>query len=247
MLESKLFATIKAGQAHRVEGYIYFSVTGVKGGGKTTYTIKVMTQVFMALGYGEDDAYRMALKHLLYDKKEVISFLRHHSGHQQAIMTWDDCRVHGSGMSYITAPRETQILSGLFDTARDSVACIMTTAPSSRGLLSFLKNELGWKGQVVPLYCRKEWRECRLYSRYELPTGDLKITGNKISDTFHYRLPDDVYEIIRAKRSKYKEILLNNIDKMIAKSLDKENKQLQSELLYLKDSEKEEVDTYDGE
>ena len=216
MIENKLKATELIDKALAREGYESFAVVGRKGAGKTTYAVKVATQLYQMRGYGEDSAYKLALKVLLFDKNEIIAFLKHNAGRQQAILIWDDARAHGSAMGYLTQPRETQILLGLMDTARDSVASVILTSPSTKGLLGFLKNEEGWLIKVTKSRIAN-WRDGTSYQRYELPSGQMRI-AKKYIDQFHRMLPSDIYQAIKEKRRHYKDIIIKNLEDRIKTS-----------------------------
>ena len=216
MIENKFKATELIDKALAREGYESFAVVGRKGAGKTTYAVKVATQLYQMRGYGEDSAYKLALKVLLFDKNEIIAFLKHNAGRQQPILIWDDARAHGSAMGYLTQPRETQILLGLMDTARDATAGLILTSPSTKGLLSFLKNEEGWLVKVTKSRIAN-WRDGTLYQRYELPSGQMRI-AKKWIDRFHRMLPTDIYQAVKEKRRHYKDIIIKNLEDRIKAS-----------------------------
>lgn len=216
MIETRFKATELIHRATRREGYESFAVVGKRGAGKTTYCVKVMTQVYVLRGYGEDDAYRLALKHLIFDQNEIITFLKNHSGRQAPVLTWDDIRAHASGYSAIMAPRQTQILLGLFDTIRDSTAGFLSTSPSVKGVLSFIKLAEGWLVKVTNGK-QYNWRDGTGYSKYELPSGTTKI-AKRFIDKFHCMLPDDVFQAVRQKRMYYKDIVIKNLEDRIKES-----------------------------
>lgn len=234
MIEERFVVTKYIMRSFKREGYEAFSIVGKKGVGKTTFSIKIMCQIFQELGYGEDNAYKLALSNLIFDKQEIIKFLRKYTNHQQPVLCWDDVRAHASGMSYTTAPRETQMLLGLMDTARDSVCGFLMTAPSTHGVLRFIRREEGWLTKITK---GKEanWRIAKGYSRYELPSGQMRIS-HRFNDSFHYKLPDDVYAQVKEKRRHYKQIVINNIQKLIDRTDNqRQKKRYEEELVSIQD------------
>jgi len=209
-MEQTFVITKRILRAYKQEGYEAFNIIGRKGVGKTTYAVKIMTQIFMSFGYSEDEAYRIAIKHLIFDKREIIDFLTKHSNHQQPVLCWDDLRSHASGFSAVTAPIDTQKLLGLLDTARDSICGFLSTSPSMQGVLGFIKREEGYHVKIKK--DRNGWRVATGYQRYELPSGQMRIAP-KFADRFYRLLPDDIYKLVKEKRAKYKQIVLKNLSR----------------------------------
>jgi len=209
-MEPTFVTTKRILSAYKQEGYEAFSITGKKGSGKTVFSVKVMAQVFMSFGYSEEEAYDIAVKHLIFDKKEIIDFLLKHSNRQQPVLCWDDIRVHASGMSYITAPIDTQKLLGLLDTARDSICGFLTTSPSMKGVLGFIRKEEGYSIKIKKM--PSGYRRAVGYARYELPSGQMRI-ATRYQDVFKFKLPDEIYAQVKEKRKRYKQIVLENLDR----------------------------------
>ena len=116
-------------------------------------------------------------------------------------------------MSYVSAPLQTQLLLGLFDCARDSVACILTTCPSTKGVMSFLKQEQGYQ-ILVHRSQTPHWRAAKGYLKFEIPSGTMRIKP-KFIDDFHFKVPDWVYFRLKEKRKHYKDILVKSIEERI--------------------------------
>lgn len=221
MRENRFNMTNLALYAYKNTQFQSFNIVGRKGAGKTTMAMKTMCQTFMALGHDEDKAYQLALDNLLFAKSDIINYLHKHSGKQQPIVCFDDVRSNLSAMSYISFPLQTQLLQSLCDVARDSVACIITTCPSTKGLLSFLRREQGYH-VLVHRHKDKDWRRCKGYLKFEIPSGTMRIKP-KFIDDFHYKLPDDIYEKVCEKRKRYKDILVKSIEDRI-ENLNSRNK-----------------------
>jgi len=213
MLEKQFQSTIKINRAIKRYEYEFFHLVGRKGVGKTTLAVKIMCQVYMELGYDEGSAWQMAIDNTLFDKNDIINFLKKHRGKPAPVLCWDDARVFGSGMSYVSQPLQTQTLLGLLDTIRTSTSALILTSPSITGLLKFLRNEEGW---LIKITKGRDynWRSAKAYQRYLLPSGAPRLVSRYYED-FHYRLPDWVFEKIEKKRIKYKDRIIKFLDERI--------------------------------
>lgn len=213
MIENRFISVDKILRAHKYDQYEFFHIIGKKGWGKTTLSVKIMTQTYMALGYDETSAWQMAIDHLVFDKRDIINFLKTHTGKPEPVLCWDDARVFGSGMSYVIQPLETQELFGLMDTIRTSVTGFILTSPAVTGLLKFLRTEEGW---LLKVGKDRQWnqRRARVYERVLLPSGTPRLY-RKYEEEFHYRLPDWVYAKVKAKRLRYKKKIIDFIDTRI--------------------------------
>jgi hypothetical protein len=220
MIENQFVVTRLSLRAHKKESFESFQIVGKKGNGKTVYATKVMGQIFMAQGLDEDSAYEQALNHLLFSKQDITNFLHKYSGDQQPVVCFDDVRSNLSAMSYISFPLQTQLLLGLCDCARDSVASILTTSPSTKGVLSFLKREQGYQ-VLIHKDRRNNWRIAKGYMKFEIPSGIMRIKPRFI-DSFHFLLPNWVYERVKAKRKMYKDILVKSMEERISKLAQKD-------------------------
>ena len=234
MREEEFVVTKKILRAHRQEEYESFYLVGRKGVGKTTFAVKIVTQIYMTLyKLSEDDAYKEALKVLFFDMNDVISFLKKYSGEQQTVMIWDDIRAHMSGYAVKAKPREAHEVLALMDTARDSVCGFISTSPSVKGVASFLKQEQGWLC-VIRKDRNHNWRVCKGYLRFEIPSGTMRHTP-RFQDFFYKMLPDWVYHEVKEKRRHYKEIAVKNIEDRIKQSqVERDITQLKNELEFIK-------------
>jgi len=192
-----------------------------------------MCQVFMAQGYDEDSAYELALKNLLFSKNDIVKYLHKNSGDQQPIVCFDDVRANLSAMSYVSNPVLSQLLLGLFDCARDSVACILTTCPSTKGVMSFLKLEQGYQ-ILIHRSNQRGWRLAKSYLKFEIPSGTMRIKP-KFIDEYYYKVPDWVYFRLKDKRKHYKDILFKQLQDRMTKLADKsKDKRLDKEIELVK-------------
>jgi len=214
MIEKQLTMSRYIINAHSRNQYECFNLVGKKGVGKTVTALKVAKDCYkFKYNLDETESYEQALKVFFYAKEDVIKYLRFHAktDEQQMVMIWDDIRTQAPAYDYISDPLSTRLLNTCLDTARDSVAGFITTAPSTKGMLSFLRYASGYLVQV-----RKDrsagWRMARGYMRYELPSGTMKINPRFV-DSVYWKLPNWVYEIIREKRKHYKDIAANQIEK----------------------------------
>jgi hypothetical protein len=203
-----MYATEEILKAYKREGHESFNITGPKGVGKTTYAMVVMAQIFYKLDKhsSADTAWDNALDHLLFAKDDVINFLESNAGEYAPVFTWDDLRAHASGMSYTTDPKATIMLLGLVDTMRDSVCGFLTTSPSLKGVLSFIAKSEGYHAMVYDTTNFNE-KQAVIYNCYTNPLGQNRIK-KVCTDIFPRFLPPDIYEKVKEKRSKYKDIVI---------------------------------------
>jgi hypothetical protein len=208
-----MFSTKEILKAHRYDGHESFNITGPKGVGKTTYAMIVMAQIFHQLGNDADTAWDLALENLLFAKEDVIKFLKSNSGEYAPVFTWDDLRAHASGMSYTTDPKATIMLLGLVDTMRDSVCGFLTTSPSLKGVLSFIAKSEGYHAMVYDTTNFNE-KQAVIYNCYTNPLGQNRIK-KVCTDIYPRFLPPDIYEKVKEKRSKYKDIVIKKYEDYI--------------------------------
>lgn len=214
---------------YKRHGYKAVHITGEKGVGKTVYGIKILKECFEYLGYDEDSAYKEALSHIFFAKRDIIDFLKR-TNEQEIAILWDDIRAHASGMSYFLSPIDTHELLGLADTMRTSACGFITTAPSQTGVLGFIKKEQGILVQIRIDRSNKHWRNAKGYFRYELPSGQMKLRKGFI-DRFYYKLPDNIFKEVNERRKHYKDELIRQIEERRTKVSEKEARRLEKELI----------------
>jgi hypothetical protein len=205
-----MYSTEEILKAYKHEGHRSINIIGEKGVGKTCYAMVVMAQVFRNIGNDADTAWDLALDHLLFAKDDVISFLKTHAGDQAPVFCWDDLRAYASGMSYVIEPRATVMLLGLIDTIRDSVCGFLTTSPSMSGVLSFIAKDTGYQ-VIIRGSGNNNEREANIYYKFTTPTGQPR-RKNVCTDIYPRFLPADVYQKVKDKRSKYKELIIKNYE-----------------------------------
>lgn len=79
----KLLKDWNSGTSHRIilrhpDGFIGYQIQGERGRGKSMYAYKVMAKVYQDLnGLDEFDAYKMALKYMIFSPKDLINLIEH--------------------------------------------------------------------------------------------------------------------------------------------------------------------------
>jgi hypothetical protein len=108
------------------------------------------------------------------------------------------------------------LLLGLFDTIRTSCSGLLLTAPSSKGLLYFLKKEQGYK-VLIHKTNNFRLRTAKGYLFSEIPSGTMRISPRFV-DTYHYKVPDWFYNEMKIRRTHYTNIIMREIEESIIKS-----------------------------
>lgn len=191
-------------------GFVGGIVEGKRGVGKSAYCIKVMKEVYQKRnGCSDEEAYDIALKHLLFDLDDVIPFLQHASKQPQPVIvaTWDDAGVHGSNIRWFTNMRQVEMLKALTDTIRTGLTGFLINCPDRHGLLKVLRSYDDFvititkgSGAVSP-YVSYD-RVARGYNIFKLPSGTRRIYKS-FEDSYSCYLPDYVYKKYSAIRRKY--------------------------------------------
>jgi len=191
-------------------GYYSALIWGKKGRGKSAYCIHVMKQLFLQLSLlhdeiryekleydiSIDEAYDMALDHMVFDIVELLDKCRQGKGGLKdprkmiPVLTFDDAGVGASSYLFWSDKELAGALKGYNDILRRRITGFLVNTPHTKGLLSFIRDE---EDLGVPLIkCTKEYKWERL------ATAKIKKEGriHKVrvfQDEFSCYLPKKVY------------------------------------------------------
>jgi len=197
-------------QAHP-NGFIGAIVEGKRGMGKSAYCIKIMKEVYQTMyDCTETEAWKYALKHILFDLDDVIPFLKQASDSDDMIpvCTWDDAGVHGSNIRWFTNMHQVEMLKAMTDTIRTGVTGFLLNCPSKTGLLKVLRHYDDYLVNIIKTTGpSKEGyngydRIGRGYNLYRLPDGKLRVYKH-FEDHYSCYLPNWVYKEYMVVRKMY--------------------------------------------
>lgn len=195
--------------------------------GKSAYALKVAKEVYMALGYSEDDAWKKAINEaLIFSMRDIIKTIRKYDKpdvDRLPIMIVDDSGVHLSSLNYFTDIKLAAILKSLFDLVRTSTACLVMTCPDSKSMMKSIRNQPGQysiriiaDGTISPGSGSRYNRHGVCYQRVIIPSG-RNYTRKVFRDNFSCYIPPKYYKKYMAKRHKYSEQLLNDLEAKLKK------------------------------
>jgi hypothetical protein len=189
--------------AYQSNSFFSAIIEGRRGIGKSSYSLTIMHDLFMYLGYEDDVAWDMAIERMLYNISDIVDFIDQSNGDKkEAVFTWDDAGVFGGNMRYFSHMKEVNLLSSLMDTIRSSVGGVLLTCPSQFGLLKFLRRYDNYLINVIYNPDGGWNRIAKGYLKTSLPSGKC-IIYYKFSDYYSAYLPKKVYAEYMQKRNRY--------------------------------------------
>ncbi|MEM4685728.1 MAG: hypothetical protein QW133_06415, partial [Sulfolobales archaeon] len=162
-------------------------ITGEQGIGKSTYAIKVMLELY-------NNAWRIVRDRIFFALDELVEFLYklHETNDRALCILWDDAGVHGHKYLYYDDRKYVELLSGLADTVRTSVAGWLITTPTHSNIVISIRESPGFRiGQVRKFDSETTNRYIKVYKKYETPTW--KYWRRVYIDKFTAHLPDEIY------------------------------------------------------
>jgi hypothetical protein len=196
-------------------GFVGAVVEGKRAIGKSSYCIKVMKEVYQNLyDCGDNEAYQLALDHILFDMDDVVRTL--HEARQKdsmiPVVTWDDAGVHGSNLQWFINMRGVQELKSITDTVRTAVTGLLLNCPDREGLAKVLR---GYNDFLVTItkIDTPYLRSARGYNVYKLPSGMKRIYRN-FDDRYSCYLPNWVYDKYMEQRNRYLDKALIAVEHM---------------------------------
>ena len=217
--------------ARKTNGLYASLVTGARGAGKSSYSIQVLYRVFRALGYSQEEAWKMAIDRCLYKIPEIVTFLeKAGTNEHKDIFIWDDAGVFAGGVRWLTNQHEMVLIESICDTLRDSLYGILFTVPDVRTLSRRLRNYDDYIISINYLNDKKQKellkttdvndirtvREARVYKKRILPSSAVRIY-KEYYDSFDVMLPDWVYQEYKKKRHRYSQENIKQLKKHLRK------------------------------
>lgn len=177
------------------DGFASFTVVGRRGIGKSCYSLIVLHEVFMKLGFSSNNAWDKALECLKFSIKDVIYYLSEavESDQRKTSLIWDDCGIHASGSKYFLNMKLVDQLKGVMDSVRTATVSLILTAPSTTGLLSMLKSYDDFLIKINYSDRGGYYRVGHGYLWNTLPSGQKRVY-KKFIDDFNCYLPKKVYD-----------------------------------------------------
>lgn len=161
------------------KGYLGIIVYGAQGYGKSTYALQLTHRI---LG-----SWEKVLNSLCFTIDEVNSYLSQEE--RQKILIWDDAGVHANKYIYYDEREKVKTLSGLLDTIRTFLACLILTTPTPSKLLKPIRELPFYYAKIVQN--KDIYRRAKIYKREYVP--DKLYTKLVAEDYFTCRLPDWFY------------------------------------------------------
>lgn len=192
-----------------------YLILGRRGIGKSSYSIKAVKQAYERLGYSESQSWAKALSCLKFSIKDTVSFLENITpGEPEVALILDDARVHMSGLEYFRNKNLVSHLLSLFDTIRTLTSSLILTAPSSVGILGFIRNYDDY--QIKISYSDKGgfYRVGKAYLWSTLPSGTRRIYS-KFHDHYRCYLPNKIYKEYMKLRNKATAEALANLKREV--------------------------------
>jgi hypothetical protein len=203
-------------------GFMGGFIFGERGRGKSTYAYKVMAKVYYTLnGFEgrdkEEDAYKLALKYMIYEPKDFQQLTIYNKIHNiiTPIICLDDASMHFGNMLHITNNKMYAALMGQTATIRSAVTGFLITAPKRCHVAKFLRDYDDFKGQAMtdmgaqmdsPDMVKENWnRKIRFY-RWNWYPDEVKYNIQiPFQDRYSCYVPDDYYYMY-VKKKRYFEL-----------------------------------------
>jgi hypothetical protein len=191
------------------DGFQSFTIVGRRGIGKSSYSLHALHEVFMKLGYTDNEAWRMALSCLKFSIEDVVRYLREaiDLDHTKVCLIWDDVGIHAAGSKYFLNMKLVDTLKGVMDSVRTAVNSLILTCPSTSGLLNLLKHYDDYMIKISYGDRGGYYRVAHGYLWNTLPGGQKRIYKKFIDDYSCY-LPVWVYEeYMRLRKAALRDVL----------------------------------------
>ncbi len=168
-------------RAFRNNGFEVIVIQGQQGVGKTTYAIKVLSELYCR---------ETALNYVFFDVKQSFPIIRECLRYRKRVkcLCYDDAGVWISKYDFLKEDR--QLFVKFLEVARTVTGAVIFTVPTYRLLLRALR-EMCW----IHVHIRKSKqgeREAHIYRFTWTPTGKFVVKEIGV-DTFVPKLDHDIY------------------------------------------------------
>ena len=171
-------------------GLTMFSITGNQQGGKTTYGLNVLWEIY------EHDVDEI-LRHVVMSAGDFAKMIMDaiDGGYRERAIMWDDLSVSGSAASWMTDPKFVKALGGLGDTMAVATKSVILSSPSGDMIKAF-RNYSKYHVQIRN-GSGKYGRVARGYWIGSSPMGE-QYCSSEFEDVYDIRIP--FYEQYAEKR-----------------------------------------------
>lgn len=171
-------------------GLTMFSVTGNQQGGKSSYGMCILSEIY------EHDTDEI-MRHIVMTAGDFAKMIMDaiDGGYRERAIMWDDMSVSGSAASWMTDPKFVKALGGLGDTMAVATKSVLLTSPSGDTIKAF-RNYNKYHVQIRQGSGRYG-RVARGYWMGSSPMGEI-YCSSEFEDDYDVRVP--FYEIYAEKR-----------------------------------------------
>ena len=172
------------------KGLTFFSVTGNQQGGKSTYGMCILSEIY------NNDVDEI-LKHIVMSASDFAKMIMAalEGGYREKCIMWDDMSISGGAATWMTDPKFVKALGGLGDTMAVATKSIILTSPSGDTIKSF-RNYQKYTVQIRGGN-GKYGRIARGYWLGMSPMGE-QYCSSEFEDVYDIRIP--FYERYAEKR-----------------------------------------------
>lgn len=171
-------------------------VYGPRGAGKSSFCLKTLADLYKnGFEMTEDEAYREALDHMLYDMPEITStiqdLLENGEGPEPALIL-DDAGIYLGSTQYWSRVKFHSLMKSLLDSIRLASSSLLLTVPSPKTLIKYAR---AFDDYFIKITRRSgDYRRlATIYAKYTLPSGKTWIS-KKGKTKYTCRLPEWVYK-----------------------------------------------------
>lgn len=176
--------TLKLAGSRRVmndQGLTIFSVEGTQQGGKSTYGMRMLMDMY---GNEKDVVLSRIVMSAEDFRDDVQAAL--HGNFREIAMMWDDMSVGGAASTWVTDPYLVKKLSGLGDTLGIAVKCLIMTSPSGDMIKAF-RNYNKYKVIIHP--GRHKYERIAYGYRMGKSPMNQRWCSLEFQDTYDVRIP----------------------------------------------------------
>jgi hypothetical protein len=194
----------------RPHGFVGAIIWGDRSIGKSAYALKVAHQLFLHDGCSDKEAWENAIDSCVFLIEDLILKVRQYNYRNRAkIIIWDDAGYHGSGLLYFLNLANAMMLKGITDTLRTSTESFLLTTPSTKSLISFLKDYGDYEIKIVK---DRGWERLAHLRKERIEPWGKKRKIDRGTDAFSAYMPNEYYHKYMRQRDRYKEIILREIE-----------------------------------
>lgn len=196
--------------------YLACVVTGDLRIGKSAYCLKTAHQYYKYKGCDDKEAWKRALECVIFDIEDIIDHFKTHSFHNRADITiLDDASVHLGSGRWFTNMNDVMELESLFTVGGTSTRALLINCPNTTSLMKYLRHMEGFRGRVTKRQGNPWDRSItmRRSNMYASNTGMKLYWSKSWVDNFSAYLPNWIFEEYMSKRDKYKDVIINKMEK----------------------------------